>query len=117
LAGFPPKETFLEAVRAGNYATWPGLTTTLIHKHFLDLDETQKGHMKGKWKGVRSTKASAPVTIKVEPGTANPPPPTITKHYNIYVMVYELLDSVHTVESKMILMGHPISCCHAPVVT
>ncbi len=34
LAGFPPKETFLAAVQAGNYATWPGLTTTLIHKHF-----------------------------------------------------------------------------------
>ncbi len=38
----------------------------------------------------------APVTIKVEPGTANPPLPTITKHYDIFVMVYELLDTVHT---------------------
>jgi hypothetical protein len=37
--GFPAKETFLAAVRAGNYATWPGLTTTLIAKHFPDLDE------------------------------------------------------------------------------
>jgi hypothetical protein len=36
LAGFPPKETFLAAVRAGNCPTWPGLTTTLIHKHFPD---------------------------------------------------------------------------------
>jgi hypothetical protein len=47
LAGFPPKETFLAAVRAGNYATWPGLTTTLILKHFPDFDKIQKGHMKG----------------------------------------------------------------------
>ena len=46
-AGFPTKETFLEAVRAGNFTTWPGLTTTLIAKHFPDSDETQKGHMKG----------------------------------------------------------------------
>ena len=74
---------------------WPGLTTTLIHKHFLDLDKTQKGHMKGQQKGVWSTKVSAPVMIKVEPGTANPPLPTITKHYNIFVVVYELLDTVH----------------------
>ncbi len=37
LVGFPLKETFLAAVRAGNYATWPGLTTTLILKHFPDL--------------------------------------------------------------------------------
>jgi hypothetical protein len=95
LAGFPLKETFLAAVRAGNYATWPGLTTTLIHEHFPDLDKTQKGHMKGQRKGVRLTKVLAPVTIKVEPGTANPPLPTITKHYNIFVVVYELLDTVH----------------------
>ena len=47
LVGFPTKETFTDAVRAGNYATWPGLTTTLISKHFPDSDETQKGHMKG----------------------------------------------------------------------
>jgi hypothetical protein len=52
--------------------------------------------MKGQRKGVRSKKVSAPVTIKVEPGTANPPLPTITKHYNIFVVVYKLLDTVHT---------------------
>jgi hypothetical protein len=88
LAGFPPKETFLAVVRAGNYAMWPGLTTTLILKHFPNSDKTQKGHMKGQQKGVRLTKVSAPVTIKVEPGTASPPPPTIKKHYDVFVVVY-----------------------------
>ncbi len=33
-AGYPMKETFLSAVRAGNFATWPGLTTQLISKYF-----------------------------------------------------------------------------------
>jgi hypothetical protein len=94
--GFPPKETFLAAVRAGHCATWPGLTSILIHKHFPDSDKTQKGHMKGQQKGVRLTKVLAPVTIKVEPGTANPPPLTITKHYDIFFVVYKLLDTVHT---------------------
>ncbi len=56
----------------------------------------QKGHMKGQQKGVQPTKVSAPVMIKVEPGTANPPPPTIKKHYDIFVMVYKLLDTFHT---------------------
>jgi hypothetical protein len=96
LAGFPPKETFLAAVRVGNYATWLVLTTTLFHKHFPDSDKTQKGHMKGQLKGVWSTKVLAPVTIKMEPGTANPPPLTITKHYNIFIVVYKLLDTAHT---------------------
>jgi hypothetical protein len=52
--------------------------------------------MKGQRKGVRLTKVLAPVTIKVEPGTANPPPTTIKKHYDIFVVVNELLDTVHT---------------------
>jgi hypothetical protein len=94
-ARFSPKDTFLDTVRAGNYTTWPGLTTTLILKHFPNLDKTQKGHMKGQLKGVQSTKVTALVTIKVEPGTANPPPPTIKKHYDIFVAVYKLLDTIH----------------------
>ena len=52
LVGFPTKETFLDAVRTGNYATWPGLTTALINKHFPNSDKTQKGHMKGQHQGV-----------------------------------------------------------------
>jgi hypothetical protein len=62
----------------------------------LILDKMQKGHMKGQRKGVQSTKVLALVTIKVEPGTANPPPPTIKKHYDIFVVVHKLLDTVHT---------------------
>ncbi len=42
------------------------------------------------------TKVTVPVTIKVEPGTTNPPPLTIKKHYNFFVVVCELLDTVHT---------------------
>jgi hypothetical protein len=52
-AGFPPKDTFLDAVWVGNYTAWPGLTTTLILKHFPDLDKMQKGYMKGQQKVVR----------------------------------------------------------------
>jgi hypothetical protein len=62
-AGFPVKETFLDAVRAGNYTTWPSLTTTLIAKHFPNLEETQKGHMKGQRKGIWSTKVREQVEI------------------------------------------------------
>jgi hypothetical protein len=52
--------------------------------------------MEGQRKGVRSTKVLTPVTIKVEPGTANSPLLTIKKHYNIFIVVYKLLDTVHT---------------------
>jgi hypothetical protein len=43
LVGFPVKETFMDAVRAGNYATWPGLTTTLISKHFQTPKKCKRG--------------------------------------------------------------------------
>jgi hypothetical protein len=53
-AGFPIKEMWLEAIKTGNYVTWPGLTTAAVRKHFPDSDETQKGHMKKQSQGVRS---------------------------------------------------------------
>ncbi len=98
-AGFPTKETFLEAVGAGNFATWPGLTTTLIAKHFPDSDETQKGHMKGQRKGVRSTKDKQLVEIKIEPGTEQDSPhhaTPIKKMNDIFVKTYNLADEIHT---------------------
>ncbi len=112
--GFPPKDTVLDAVWAENYATWPILTTTLILKHVLDLDKMQKGHMKGQWKGILLTKVTAPITIKVEPSTADPPLPTIKKHYNIFVVVYRLLDTVHMEWTKP---AHSQSHCNKAIGT
>ncbi len=96
LAGLPVKETFLAAVSAGNYATWPGLTTTLIAKHFPDSDEMQKGHMKGQRKGVQSTKVKPPAHIKIEPTTETSPDLTITKENGIFVVIYKFSNTVHT---------------------
>jgi hypothetical protein len=38
-------------------------------------------------------KVTAQVTIRVE--LANPPLPTIKKHYDIFIAVYKLLDTIH----------------------
>jgi hypothetical protein len=61
--------------------------------------------MKGKKKGIRLTKVRALVTIKIEPSTENSPPLTIKRHYNIFVGVYELLDTVHTDQTCMFWMS------------
>ena len=42
LAGFPVKETWLDAVQAGNYVTWPGLMAAAVWKYCPDSDKTQK---------------------------------------------------------------------------
>jgi hypothetical protein len=52
--GFLTKETFVDAVRKGKYATWPKLTVTLINRYFPDTDKTIKGHLKGQRQGIRS---------------------------------------------------------------
>ncbi|MCP4744891.1 MAG: hypothetical protein GY874_01945, partial [Desulfobacteraceae bacterium] len=46
-AGFPTCETWVKAIKAGNYDTWPGLTAKAAAKHFPEHDEEKKGHMKG----------------------------------------------------------------------
>ena len=55
-ARFPVKETWIDAIKYGNFVTWPGLTTMNIRKHFPDSDESQQGHMKKQLLGVRSTR-------------------------------------------------------------
>jgi predicted aspartyl protease len=41
-AGYPTKATWLKAIEAGFYATWPMLTAKAVRKHFPEHDETHK---------------------------------------------------------------------------
>jgi hypothetical protein len=45
-AGYPVEDTWIAAINAGNYNTWPGLSAQAVRCHFPESDETQKGHMK-----------------------------------------------------------------------
>jgi hypothetical protein len=53
-AGFPIKEIWMDAIKAGNFITWPSLTTLAVRRHFPDSNKTQKGQMKIQRQGVRS---------------------------------------------------------------
>jgi hypothetical protein len=44
-AGHPVKKTWLAAIKAGEYATWPGLTYKLVSNHLYDTEETAMGHL------------------------------------------------------------------------
>jgi hypothetical protein len=55
-AGSPVKDTWVKAINAGNYTTWPGLTATAVPKYFPKSDETQKGHIKHQRQELRSTR-------------------------------------------------------------
>jgi hypothetical protein len=55
-AGFLAVETWIKAIKAGNFITWLILTLNTVRRHFPESDETQKGHMKQQCQGVRSTR-------------------------------------------------------------
>ncbi len=55
-AGYPVEDTLINAIKAENFVTWPGLMATTVRKHFPESDKTIKGHMKKQRQGVRSTK-------------------------------------------------------------
>ena len=94
-AGYPTKATWIKAIEAGNYATWPLLTTKAVKKYFPEADETSKGHMRRVKSGVRSTKAQVqePEEIQLAATTlAN----LRKKHRDIYVQIKEASELVYT---------------------
>ena len=48
--------TWTQAIDSGFFATWPGLTSDLVLKHFPKFLVTAKGHIWQDLKNVRSTK-------------------------------------------------------------
>ncbi len=52
--------------------------------------------MKGKWKGIQSTKVKEQVEIKTELGTEVLPQQPMKKQHDIFIVIYELTEEVHT---------------------
>jgi hypothetical protein len=90
-AGYPPEETWTNAIKAGNFNTWPGLTATAVRCHFPESDKTQKGHMKKQRQNVRSTK------IKVEnKSTREKPLSREKKMHDVYIKIHNASDMMHS---------------------
>jgi hypothetical protein len=102
--GSPPKETFIDAVRNGNYATWPKLTVVLINQYYPDADKTVKGNLKGQRQGIRSTKQKAlakiienkTVRIKIKGEKSPFHHIPITKTHEAFFRIEDLYDLIHT---------------------
>jgi hypothetical protein len=102
--GFPPKETFIDAISNGNYTTWPKLTVTLINQYYTNSDETVKGHLKGQHQGIQSTKQKAlenfienkTVRIKIEGKKSPFHHIPITKTHEAFFRIEDLSNLMHT---------------------
>ena len=98
-AGYPVEDTWTKAINAGNYTTWPCLTSVAVRKHFPESDETQKGHMKRQRQGVRSTKVLE--SIPEEENTAtetndSPIPPKPKKMKDVYIKIHMASETMYT---------------------
>ena len=61
--GFPVKQTWLEAIKAGNFDSFEGLTYSNAAKYCPDADETIMGHLAQQRQNVRSTKPTQPTIL------------------------------------------------------
>ena len=87
-AGFPVKATWIEAIKNGNFKTWPALTAEAIEKHYPESDATTKGHLKKQRQNVRSTK------VKVNNDTERVL--TATGPKGVYIKTFNAQDTVYT---------------------
>ncbi len=115
-AGYPPEETWIKAIQAGNYNTWPTVTGANVHKQFPESDETQKGHMKRHHQGTCSTKTlkkiikeeeeepipelgthtQTPENATNQTNPITPKQPKAKKMKNVYIKIHNVSDTMHT---------------------
>jgi hypothetical protein len=72
-AGFPVKSTWLAAIKAGNFASWPGLSYANASKYCPVSVETLRGHMVQSRKGTRSTKPKLAAEVPLPDATSQLP--------------------------------------------
>ena len=77
-AGLPVQYMWLAAIKAGNFASWPGLTYTNAAKYCPLSVDTLKGCMTQTRQGTRSTKPK-PATYDALPNINNQLPPEKAK--------------------------------------
>ena len=89
-AGYPTKETWVKAIRAGNYFSWPGLIVNKVNKYYTETDETPKVHTRQVRQGVRYTKE------KVVVPNENYKKVPRRKQHEIHVRVDQVKDTIYT---------------------
>jgi hypothetical protein len=96
-AGYPTKATWIKAIDAGFFATWPLLTSKAVRKHFPEAAETTKGHMRRVKSGVRSTKTQVQEHPEIEIEEAMIVLAKLrTKHRDFYIQIKEASEFAYT---------------------
>jgi hypothetical protein len=62
----PVPSTWIKAIEAGHFTTWPGLTADLVRKHLPKAIPTTKGHQQSQPQGLRSTQVEPPTFLPTQ---------------------------------------------------
>ncbi len=95
-AGFPTEDTWIKAIKAGNYNTWPTITSVPVRHHFPESNETQKGHMKRQRQRVQSTRVQEETALYL---------PAIPKAKDVYIKVYNATETIHSNQTRIFPTG------------
>ena len=87
--GFPVKQTWLDAVKAGNCNSFDGLTYSNVSRYCPDADETILGHLAQQRQNVRSTKPK-PAKPPAPDSNSNPPPPPDVPSHQVFIKVHPI---------------------------
>ena len=68
----PVNSTWTQAIYAGCFTTWTGLTSVLVRKYLPKSLATTKGHMRQDRQNIRSTKTAVRPTTTLAPDSAEP---------------------------------------------
>jgi hypothetical protein len=87
----PATSTFLGAIKAGYFATWPGLTPELVTQHLPKSIASIKGHLDQQRKNVCSTKPT-PTNLSSEPSLER-----LDQRTNVvFANIFEPTGQIHT---------------------
>ncbi len=87
--GFPVKQTWLDAVKAGNCDSFNGLTFSNVSRYCLDADKTILGHLAQQRQNVWSTKPK-PTMPQAPNSTSNPPPMLDLPSHQVFIKVHPI---------------------------
>lgn len=100
VCGFPAKDTWIKAIRAGNFVGWPLLTVENVHRHYPETDETPMGRLDAKRAGKRSTRKkfqSTPLPTATEEDLK---PLLSKKNRDVYIKMVDNWDMKNTIYSN-----------------
>jgi hypothetical protein len=91
--GFPVKQTWLDAIKAGNCDTFDSLTYSNAARYYPDADKTIRGHLAQQRQNVCSTKPNLPATAPMLPSVS---PPEAIVASNLIVVTLVPLSRLYT---------------------